>query len=515
MKVSRIILKLEFQNALKNLIENKDLTTLSGHTTAILYKYIKEFRHDPEALNERRTVQKGIGETLLITLIEKDYEEILKFLLFDADGAEATKDIVNTPGAHGRTPLATACLKGSYKCVELLLKHPQIKINDVGADDSFHRTPLFFAAIHGYVEIVDLLLQKGANKEIDRTHIFQCIKNDIEPLKFQWWMINNEWRCIKEELENDCTELEKIQKEKDLFNKDLERYDKELEILNLLIVRHMLEEDRLWLFEAKEKAIKTLREIGIEFKNPEIEILPFQYIERQMSGKRTEAPVQLGSRIIPQEQKIPLTVETNTPLPITPISTDSPTVVTSPSRPFGLPGYGTLAPFGIKPQSQNHPWWEVSPSTPVSTSTSPCGTPRSSVIFHIPPSPPLSPSRNPSMASFASYSPVVSAPSSPQLSARSGSNSLLPLSPQVSFSSCASSNPLVPEWSFSSCTSRDPLSPLPPSVASANGSLGNHPSTVFGKQLSPIKELPEHQSPLKPPQVIRKKVFGGSKLSFD
>src|SRR5262249_42810315 len=66
---------------------------------------------------------------------------------------------VNSKNHYGATALSYACDRGSVEMVRLLIERGA----DVNVQDTFYRaTPLTWAAGKGYVEIVNLLLDKGA-----------------------------------------------------------------------------------------------------------------------------------------------------------------------------------------------------------------------------------------------------------------------------------------------------------------------------------------------------------------
>jgi ankyrin repeat protein len=71
---------------------------------------------------------------------------------------------VNSKNRYGATALSYACDRGSVEMVRLLIERGA----DVNVEDTFyHATPLGWAADKGYVEIVKLLLDKGAKGKED------------------------------------------------------------------------------------------------------------------------------------------------------------------------------------------------------------------------------------------------------------------------------------------------------------------------------------------------------------
>ena len=76
---------------------------------------------------------------------------------------------VNGRDKEGTTPLINACIKNNVPMVKKLLGHPKIQVN---ARTIYGKTGLINAAQKGYTQIVNLLLEKGANvrlKETERT----------------------------------------------------------------------------------------------------------------------------------------------------------------------------------------------------------------------------------------------------------------------------------------------------------------------------------------------------------
>ena len=87
---------------------------------------------------------------------------------------------VNQEDSFGRTALFYATVKGSYITVKQLLQHPGIDVNRV--DNLAGRSPLIIAAARNYCELVELLLESGANPMLrDRqsggTAMYRAIDN--------------------------------------------------------------------------------------------------------------------------------------------------------------------------------------------------------------------------------------------------------------------------------------------------------------------------------------------------
>ena len=68
----------------------------------------------------------------------------------------------NIKGWYNVTPLHYACRGGYLQIVEYLIENGA----DIEAQDDNEETPLHYVSYSGYVDIVKLLLSKGANKRV-------------------------------------------------------------------------------------------------------------------------------------------------------------------------------------------------------------------------------------------------------------------------------------------------------------------------------------------------------------
>lgn len=92
------------------------------------------------------------GETPLWAAITSKKYDLINLLI------ENNTDI--NKGFNGDTPLTYACKKNDTKLLALLLKHPNLNIN---LTNTFGKTPLYVACLHGNLDIVKILLQNNAN----------------------------------------------------------------------------------------------------------------------------------------------------------------------------------------------------------------------------------------------------------------------------------------------------------------------------------------------------------------
>ena len=117
----------------------------------------------------------GISKTALCLAVEKGHLEIVSLLL----EMRADPDILCHTSHFSRkkeTPLASAIRLGKLSAAKMLI--PEGDVNVI--EDDFGKTALYWAAEKGYAEIVDLLLEQGADPNITyRSGFFR--KKDITP----------------------------------------------------------------------------------------------------------------------------------------------------------------------------------------------------------------------------------------------------------------------------------------------------------------------------------------------
>ena len=91
-----------------------------------------------------------------VCLVLNECAPVLEALLAVPGGSELTNE-----GDHRVSALLSACNKGHQMMVDVLLGLPGFDVNAVGKDDG--KTPLYVASRNGFLEIVNSLLDKGAD----------------------------------------------------------------------------------------------------------------------------------------------------------------------------------------------------------------------------------------------------------------------------------------------------------------------------------------------------------------
>ena len=117
----------------------------------------KEIRKD---LNKFKALQEYGNNFMLLTAVDQGYLEIVKFLLEDI-GCD-----VNQASKSGETALHRACYRNRRDIVEYLVREhkPNLEAKKhTFSNFSLLLTPLYEAVVKERVEVVDFLLQEGAN----------------------------------------------------------------------------------------------------------------------------------------------------------------------------------------------------------------------------------------------------------------------------------------------------------------------------------------------------------------
>ncbi len=104
-------------------------------------------------------IQNGSKELPLHVAAKNGHIEILKLILakFYDGSLQSKDDYISQKDLNGRNCLHWACLNGFSNIVEYLLKDLKLSFL-VTAIDTAHSTPLHFAASHGHLSIVEILV---------------------------------------------------------------------------------------------------------------------------------------------------------------------------------------------------------------------------------------------------------------------------------------------------------------------------------------------------------------------
>ena len=114
------------------------------------------------------------GNSALMKAVREARSDIAKEIL-------DTNPELEISNVDGNTALWNACFGQDYKCVELLVKAGIIldKMNDNGV------TALMYSASAGKEDMVKLLLEAGANKELKNLDDFKAIDLAVTPTIFK------------------------------------------------------------------------------------------------------------------------------------------------------------------------------------------------------------------------------------------------------------------------------------------------------------------------------------------
>lgn len=98
----------------------------------------------------------------------QSYEQFFRAL--DVDNADTVRALLargfdpDTPDERGQRPLFLALRSGAFKCAQVLLDHPQTRVDAV---NGVGETALMMAALRGHVDWMERLLAKGARPDRD------------------------------------------------------------------------------------------------------------------------------------------------------------------------------------------------------------------------------------------------------------------------------------------------------------------------------------------------------------
>jgi ankyrin repeat protein len=147
-------------------LELQDLTIEDKRQTeGVLHKACKEgdykslveyFESHPEIQESEVNMEGAGGRTALHRATQSGSVECVRYLI-------AKKANVNAIDKQGRTPLHWACIGGDKQTVAELLKSTEINVNAISQSGA---TPLHSAASIFNIEIMQLLIKRGANPDI-------------------------------------------------------------------------------------------------------------------------------------------------------------------------------------------------------------------------------------------------------------------------------------------------------------------------------------------------------------
>ena len=150
----------EAVSKLPNEMEFKELCR-SNESEKLLLERLKKWLNVESNKNIMRWMNTPLSANNMMTplhwLASYDHQVIAKYLL------EHYKFDTNFQDISKWSPLFWAVVKNNKKMVSYLIKHDSVNIN---ACDINNSTVLHYAARHGYVELVQLLLDMGANSQV-------------------------------------------------------------------------------------------------------------------------------------------------------------------------------------------------------------------------------------------------------------------------------------------------------------------------------------------------------------
>jgi len=181
----------QFLNLIDDIVKIKDWSGIPFGKIDFLRSYIMENQHNPAALNIRK--EGYCAETFLTALtISKYSDPILKRLDeyasgllplgLDDLGLTNIAGIVNEPNNRGLTPLILASMNGKCEKIKFLFQFVDFDINAPGGSEICDKTALFYAAISGKLEVLDLLLSIEGIDRRDAQAAITCITNSMQEM---------------------------------------------------------------------------------------------------------------------------------------------------------------------------------------------------------------------------------------------------------------------------------------------------------------------------------------------
>ncbi|RDW78859.1 ankyrin repeat domain-containing protein [Aspergillus mulundensis] len=154
------------QNGADANVQNRDtgetllVTAIREHKLSLLRSYLAQGVVDPN-LTDR-----NFRTPLWAALDSWHRTDILQELLARPDLDVNKKASVADRTRGGLTPLLHAIRERQEKVARMLLEHPTLDSTSINSTDDQKRTPLSYAAQYGLVELINILLSKGADPQL-------------------------------------------------------------------------------------------------------------------------------------------------------------------------------------------------------------------------------------------------------------------------------------------------------------------------------------------------------------
>ncbi|KAL4909537.1 hypothetical protein BDW74DRAFT_187608 [Aspergillus multicolor] len=154
------------QNGADANIENREtgetllITAIREHKLSLVQRYLAQGVVDPN-LTDR-----NFRMPLWVTLDSWHRTDILQELLARPDLDVNKKASIADRARGDLTALLYAVRERQEKVARMLLEHPKLDNTSINSTDAQKRTPLSYAAQYGLVELIDILLAKGADPRL-------------------------------------------------------------------------------------------------------------------------------------------------------------------------------------------------------------------------------------------------------------------------------------------------------------------------------------------------------------
>lgn len=136
---------------IKLLMGNNADVTLTDNDGNDVFEYASQNEIIISLLNGEEIPKEKLDTGLLTNVKDRNHDKVKVYLELGAN--------INTQDRRKSTPLIIACNNGDFEMVQILVDHPEIDINMQGPRST---TALFWAKRKGFVEIVNLLEERGA-----------------------------------------------------------------------------------------------------------------------------------------------------------------------------------------------------------------------------------------------------------------------------------------------------------------------------------------------------------------